>query len=284
LDTIRIATRTSALARWQAARVAEMLRAATGVDTELVSVTTSGDAHTEVAIHELGGTGVFVKEVQQAVIEGVADIAVHSAKDLPSETPPELVLACVPERGDPRDALVGNTVASLPLGATVATGSVRRRVQLYALRPDLGFAELRGNIATRLERAAGFDAIVVATAALDRLGLRDRATEVLDSERMLPQVGQGALAVECGAGDATTQALLARIDDAGAHRCVRAERAFLRGVGGGCDLPVGALASIEGGDLVLTGLLADGLGVPHRASERGGDPETLGALVAAALR
>ncbi len=162
-------------------------------------------ALTDVPIHAIGGTGVFAKEVQQTVLDGRADVAVHSAKDLPaSDNPDGLMIAAVPERADPRDALVGSTLAALPAGARVATGSVRRRAQLVSLRPDLTFAELRGNIATRLARAADYDAIVVAAAALVRLGLDERADELLEPSVMLPQVGQGALAVECRADDAAT--------------------------------------------------------------------------------
>ena len=176
MQPLRVATRGSALARWQAERVVTLL----GGDAELVIITTTGDTRNDTPIHSMGGTGVFVKEVQQAVLDGRADIAVHSAKDLPASAAPEgLVFAAVPERADPRDALVGSTLDALPAGALIGTGSVRRRAQLAALRPDLTFAELRGNIPTRLEKAAGFDAIVVAVAALDRLGLRrpgDRRT------------------------------------------------------------------------------------------------------------
>ncbi len=185
---LRVATRGSELARWQAHRVATLL----GDDTELVVVSTTGDQRTDVPIHAVGGTGIFVKEVQQAVLDGRADVAVHSAKDLPaSDNPDGLVIAAVPERADPRDALVGSTLAALPAGARVATGSVRRRAQLAALRPDLTFAELRGNIATRLARAADYDAVVVAAAALVRLGLDDRADELLDPSVHAPAGGAG---------------------------------------------------------------------------------------------
>ncbi len=225
---LRVATRGSELARWQAARVATLL----GDDVELVIVTTSGDSRTDVPIHAVGGTGIFVKEVQQAVLDGRADLAVHSAKDLPASGAPDgIVLVAVPERADPRDALVGSTLAALPAGARIGTGSVRRRVQLAALRPDLTFAELRGNVPTRLERAVDFDAVVVAAAALERLGHAERATELLEPSVMLPQVGQGALAVECRTDDAETRERLAAIDDTRAHAAVGAERAFLARAG-----------------------------------------------------
>src|SRR3954454_24670057 len=191
---LRAATRGSALARWQTDHVAGLL----GADVDVVVVETTGDRRTDVAIHEMGGQGVFVKEVQAAVLDGRADIAVHSAKDLPSAPAPGLVLAAVPERDDARDALVGMGLAQLGPGARVATWSVRRRAQLAWMRPDLTFVGLRGNIGTRLERAgtAGIDAVVVAFAALQRLGWADRATEVLSPSTVLPQVAQGALAIE----------------------------------------------------------------------------------------
>ncbi len=249
-----------------------------GGDAELVVVETTGDRRADTPIHEMGGTGVFVKEVQQAVLDGRADIAVHSAKDLPSEQTPGLVIAAVPERGDPRDALVGSTLADLPNGAVVATGSVRRRAQLAALRADVIFADLRGNMETRLAKAAGFDAIVVAAAAFDRLGLEDHITERLATSVMLPQVAQGALAVECRDDDAATRERLATIDDHDAHRAVIAERAFLAELGGGCDQPVGALAHItDDGGVEIEGLLAslDGRAVVRRAIT-GSDPEAAG--------
>lgn len=280
---MRVATRGSALARWQADRVISLLgRDAGAGDAELVLVETTGDRRADTPIHEMGGTGVFVKEVQQAVLDGRADIAVHSAKDLPSEDAPGLVLAAIPERADPRDALVGAKLDELPTGAVVATGSVRRRAQLAALRPDLGFAELRGNIDTRLAKADAFEAIIVAAAALDRLGRADRIAERLEPSIMLPQVAQGALAAECRVDDEPTLAALRAIDDADARRAVDAERAFLTELGGGCNLPCGALAGVVGNgvagsemeatveiDVVLASL--DGL-VVLRATATDADP------------
>ena len=233
----------------------------------------------------MGGTGVFVKEVQEAVLDGRADLAVHSAKDLPaSDTPVGLVLAAVPERIDPRDVLVGASLEALPSGARVATGSVRRRAQLAALRPDLTFAELRGNVPTRVARAAEFDAIVVAAAALARLGLDDRVDEYLEPTVMVPQVAQGALAVECRADDDDTRSRLAAIDDTTAHATVNAERAFLAELGGGCDLPCGALAHVDGDDVVVDALLASGDGhVVLRTSARDRDPVRAGRAAAEEL-
>ncbi len=244
---LRLATRGSPLARWQANHVADLLRSVEpDLEIELVLVQTTGDVRADVALHALGGRGVFVKEVQQAVLDGRADVTVHSAKDLPSQPADGLVIAAVPERGDPRDALVGAALVELPHGATVATGSVRRRAQLRQLRPDLTFAELRGNIATRLERIPPDGAIVVALAALDRLGLRERAAEVMAVERMCPQVAQGALASECRAGDAATATLLARIEHVPSRFAVDAERGFLAAFGGGCDVPAAAHATADG--------------------------------------
>ena len=276
---LRIATRASPLARWQAERVATLL----GEACEVVAVESLGDRVQDRPIHELGGQGVFVKEVQAAVQRGDADLAVHSAKDLPSGPSPDgLVLACVPERADVRDCLVGSTLGDLAPGAKVATGSVRRRAQLAALRPDLAFVELRGNMATRLAKVPPGGAVVAAAAALQRLGWADRITQLLDPEVLLPQVAQGALAVECRADDADAVARLARIEDPVARRRVDAERAFLARLGGGCDLPVGALATdLGGGRLRLEGLLADP--EPTRAAAEGDDPPALGRAVADAL-
>jgi hydroxymethylbilane synthase len=281
MPQLRVATRGSALARWQAERVVELL----AVQAEYVIVSTKGDERRDVPIHAMGGTGVFVKEVEQTVLDGHADIAVHSAKDLPSATAPGLVLAAFPERGDARDALVGLRVDVLPTGGCVGTGSVRRRAQLAALRPDLGFAELRGNIPTRLEKAAGFDAVVLAAAALDRLGLGDRIAERLDPSVVLPQVAQGALAVECRADDEETRELLAGIDDPGVRTAVTAERAYLGALGGGCNLPCGALAETgPAGTVSLEALLAslDGR-ITLRVRVDGDDPVAVGVEAARRL-
>ena len=245
---IRAATRGSPLARWQTEHVAALLRAVDPtIEVEPVVVTTTADRRLDVPIAQMGGKGVFVKEVQAAVLDGRADIAVHSAKDLPSTTHPDLQIAAVPERGDPRDALVGAALADLRSGAHVATGSARRLAQLAHTRPGLVFSPLRGSIATRLEKAADFDAIVVAYAALVRLGIPERATEVLDPDVMLPQVGQGALAVECRADD-DLAGVLRLVEHAPSRRAVDAERAFLAELGGDCDLPAGAYAVLVGDD------------------------------------
>lgn len=236
------------MAIWQATHVADRLRGAhPGLEVELVRTDTVGDRRLDVPISEIGGKGVFATEVQRLVLDGTADAAVHSAKDLPAVTGEGLVLACVPERGDPRDALVGSTLDGLAPGAVVATGSQRRRVQLATLRPDLTFVELRGNMATRLGKVPEGGAIVVAAVALERLGLADRIDEVLAADLLIPQVGQAALAVEARAGDDTTATLLAAVEHGPSRIRVDAERAFLAELGGDCDLPAGAHATLVAG-------------------------------------
>lgn len=288
---VRLATRGSPLARWQAERVAELLQAS-GVETALVVVETEGDRRTDVPLHSIGGQGVFVKEVQAALVRGDADAAVHSAKDLPAAGElqvPGLTLAAFPERADPRDLLVGATLDTLGSGARVATGSARRRVQLANLRPDLLFTDLRGNLATRLAVAGSGDvaAVVVAAAGVDRLGWTAAVgveTEILDPMVMLPQVGQGVLAVECREDDRRLLSALSRIDDESVRRAVTAERAYLAELGGGCTLPVGAHATLTGGEagaITLTGMMGSEDGrmvLRHTAS--GDDPDKLGRSVA----
>ncbi len=279
---IRAATRGSPLARWQAQHVADLLTAAGADAVDLVIVETTGDLDRTTPLEQLGGQGVFVKEVQAAVLDGRADVAVHSAKDLPAATPEGLVLAAVPGRGDPRDALVGARWADLPEGATVATGSIRRRAHLAHRRPDLRFAGLRGNIATRLAKAVEFDAVVVAMAALDRLGLASDVVDPLDPDVLLPQVGQGALALECRTDDDATLELLARIEDPDARRAVDAERGFLAELGAGCDLPIAAHATVRpDGAVELTAALSSSDGDVLLVDGRSGnDPEALGRAAA----
>lgn len=251
------------------------------VEVSLVVVETSGDRRLDVPISEIGGQGVFVKEVQAAVLDGRADVAVHSAKDLPSLAADGLVIGAVPLRGDPRDAMVGSVLADLPAGATVATGSVRRRAQLSWVRPDLTFTNLRGNIGTRLEKVPPGGAVVVAAAALSRLGLLDRAAEVLDEWVMLPQVGQGSLAVECREGDSEILEVLSSIEHAPTRLALECERGFLARLGGGCDLPVGAYARLDGDEVVVEGMLASADGrVMLRSGRRARMEATAGRGVA----
>jgi hydroxymethylbilane synthase len=282
---LRLATRGSPLARRQSELVANRLREI-DVAVELVIVETLGDAKRDVPMSELAGQGVFTTEVDRAVLEDRADVAVHSAKDLPSSLPATgLTIAAVPERGDPRDALVGRSLEDLAPGSTVATGSPRRRVQLSNIRPDLAFKDLRGNIATRLERVPPDGSVVVALAALDRLSLGSHAVEVLPISVMLPQVGQAAIALRCRSDDERTVSLLSQIDDGPAHVALRAERAFLARLGGGCDAPVGAYATVdEAGVVYLEAMLAslDGhIVIRRRAS--GEDPERTGTELAVSM-
>lgn len=284
---VRLATRGSPLALAQAELVAGLLEAAdVSVRTERVIVHTEGDRRHDEELDRIGGQGVFVKEVQAAVLEGRADVAVHSAKDLPPRTPDGLVLLAVPPRADPRDALVGATLEELVPGAVVATGSPRRRAQLANLRPDLGFVGLRGNMATRLDRVGDgtVAAVVAAAAALDRLGWGSRVAQRLSPSECLPQVGQGALALECRDDDRSCRELLAAVDDRDAHRALDAERAFLRALGAGCTVPAGALAHTVGEIVELHGMLATGDGrVVVRSRLTGPEPAAVGEELARVL-
>jgi len=254
-----IATRSSPLARWQAEAVAKRL-ALSAIDVEFLIVTTEGDQDQTRQIQEMAGRGVFVKEVQMAVLEGQADLAVHSAKDLMSSPTAGLNLAAFLERGDPRDALIGMNLRQLPQGARIATGSARRQAQLAHVRPDLKFTGLRGNVETRIAVAEqeDVDAVVVAMAALQRLELTNSVAEVLSVEEMVPQVGQGAIAVECRDDDPTIHEQLLGISDEPTRRCVETERAYLAQLGGGCELPVGAYAYLEEGIIQLDAVLPQG--------------------------
>ncbi len=239
--TIRIATRGSAQAVAQAEHVAEMLRRE-GFVSELVLIETHGDRTqaTNVALHTIGGQGVFVKEVQMAVLDGRADIAVHSAKDLPTAQQEGLVIGAYTKRRSAADALIGRSLVELSAGATVATGSVRRQAQLHRARPDLAFIELRGNIHTRLGKVPAGGAIVMAVAALEVLGLTQQIAEILDPAEFVPAVGQGCVAVECRRRDRRLHDALEAIDHQPTRVEVSIERAFLAELGSGCSLPVGA--------------------------------------------
>ena len=255
------------------------LLAGHGVDAELVVIETEGDIDRSRPIWELSGRGVFVKEVQAAVLDGRADVAVHRAKDMMSTPTPGLTMVGCLQRGDVRDALVGTAFDDLQAGATVATGSVRRRAQLAHLRPDLRFVGVRGNMGARIAAAdrADVDAVVVAAVALERLGLDSSISAYLEADQVVPQVGQGAVAVEARADDDRTTASLRAIIDGDTTRCVSSERSYLAELGGGCDLPVGAHAVIDGDDIELTVVLGslDGR-VMLRITERGLDGEALG--------
>ncbi|MEV7187792.1 hydroxymethylbilane synthase [Kitasatospora sp. NPDC093102] len=248
---LRLGTRRSRLALAQSGQVAERIRQLTGRPVELVEITTVGDLSRE-ALTQIGGTGVFVSALRDALLAGRIDLAVHSLKDLPTASPSDLVLAAVPEREDPRDVLVargGLTFERLPDGARVGTGSPRRMCQLAAWARELGhrveLVPIRGNIDTRLGYVSGgeLDAVVLAAAGLTRLGRSDAVTEVLPTDRLLPAPGQGALAVECSAGNEELAAQLARLDDPATRLAVAAERALLAALEAGCSAPVGAIAT-----------------------------------------
>ncbi len=255
--TIRLGTRASALARWQAEWVASRLKQL-GVTVELVPITTIGDREQRGPIGSLGSQGVFTKEIQRALLEDRIDLAVHSLKDLPTDPVDGLCLAAVPERETVRDALIcrGATgLADLPEGARIGSGSMRRQSQLLHHRPDLQLADIRGNVDTRLAKLddGQYDAIVLAEAGLKRLGLAERITELVDSEIMLPAVGQGALGLETRVDDDATRAALAALDHPESHVAVVAERAMLAALQGGCLAPIAAWARFEGDKIGLTG-------------------------------
>ncbi len=260
--TLRLGTRASALARTQSQAVADALTAAGGVPVELVHISTAGD-RSAAAIAQLGGTGVFVTAIRQALLEGTVDVAVHSYKDLPTAPEPGLVIAAVPPREDPRDALVARdrlTLGELPAGARVGTGAPRRMAQLRALGLGLEVVPIRGNVDSRMARVVpgDLDAVVLARAGLARLGRLDAVTETLDPLQVLPAPAQGALAVECRAGDERTLQLIAALDDPGTRAAVLAERTTLAALEAGCSAPVAAHAELAEGD--------DGLELYLRAS------------------
>jgi hydroxymethylbilane synthase len=286
MSTLRLATRRSPLALVQATFVQERL-ATLGVASELVQIDTQGDKRRDVTLEEIGGQGVFAVEIQSAVLRGEADVAVHSAKDLPSFSPDGLSLSCVPQRLDAADVLIGRSLAGLGPGATVATGSPRRRALLLERRPDLRVVGLRGNMATRFAKAGhdGIDAVVAAAAALERLGQRALASERLDTEWFVPQVGQGSLALEVRDDDVATTAHPAQINDEAAFTALRAERAFLRELGAGCSVPAGAYATSRGDVVTVSGVMLSADGSHSvRASVDGIDAEALGRELAVTLR
>ncbi len=281
---VRVATRRSALARWQAHHVSSLLRAREpGLEVALHEVVTRGDKLLDVALARVGGKGLFVKEIEEALLSGEADLAVHSMKDLPAVLAPGLGLAAVPARADPRDALCApryRTLAALPEGARVGTSSLRRSAQLLAVRPDLRLELVRGNVETRLRKAeeeGGLDAVVLAHAGLLRLGLAAHATHVFSPEEMLPAVGQGALALEVRDEDGAMLARVAPLDDPSSRACVQAERALLRRLEGGCQVPIAAHATL---DRAGPRPEAGGRPAAEEAATLGGAELTLRALVA----
>lgn len=297
MSVIRIATRTSRLALWQAEHVAARLRSAhRGLDVELCPMRTEGDRLLDAPLARVGGKGLFVKQLETALLEHGADIAVHSLKDMPVTLPAGLEMPVMLEREDPRDALVlaggppggAPTLDALPLGARVGTSSLRRRCQLMALRPDLEIVPLRGGVDTRLRHLdeGRYDAIVLACAGLKRLGLEARISQAIDPEQFIPAVGQGVITVECRRGDDDTRALIAALDDPTSAMRVHAERALNAGLQGGCQVPIAAHATVHGNALAMNALVAspDGATVLRESGTCAlGDGGALGAQLAGRL-
>ena len=250
---LRIGTRGSMLAKWQAESVRKKLFAASGMEAEIVIIKTSGDKMQQAPLTQIGGKGIFIKELEEALLEESIDLAVHSVKDVPTDIPSRLMFPAVCRRDDVRDCLVGSTLANLRQGARVGTSSLRRQAQLRRLRPDLDLRDLRGNVDTRLRKVESgeYEAVMVAKAGLDRLGLGQRISEVLSPEVCMPAVGQGAIAVECRLKDTEAGDLLAPLDDAETRTAIIAERALLSVLQGGCQVPMGAWARIERSELLL---------------------------------
>jgi hydroxymethylbilane synthase len=287
---IRIATRQSALALWQAEHVAALLRAAhPGIDVELVPMTTRGDRILDRPLAEIGGKGLFLKELEVAMLERRADIAVHSYKDVPMDVEPEFTIGAVLERADPADAFVSVNHArldQLPEHAHVGTSSLRRQAQLRAVRPDLTIGDLRGNVNTRLAKldAGDYDAIILACAGLERLGLQSRIRSKLLAPDWLPAAAQGAIAVEHRIGDSHVAELLKPLHDPATARCVDAERAMTRALQGNCEVPIAAFCIETDAGLHLEGLVGGAAtGELVRANAAGIDPESIGKHVAGKL-
>lgn len=256
MKALRIGTRGSALALWQAKSISAALRERAGVETEIVIIKTSGDKFQQTSFSQIGGKGVFIKELEDALLDKGIDLAVHSMKDVPTEMPNGLTIAAIGKREDVRDALLsssGATLETLPRAARVGTSSLRRQSQLLHARPDLQVLELRGNVDTRIAKLSrgDYDAIVLAKAGLDRLGLSAQISQVLPHTVSLPAAGQGAIGIEARAADAATLHLLAALEDVETRNAVSAERAALAALGGGCQVPIGAWGRVENGRLAL---------------------------------
>jgi len=285
---LRIGSRGSQLAVWQANHVAELLRKR-GHEVSIEIIKTTGDKITEVALSKVGTKGMFTKEIEEALAERRIDLAVHSLKDLPTELSPEFMLGAILPREDARDAFVSQkheAFGMLPEGARVGTSSLRREAQLRAVRSDLDVVPLRGNVDTRLRKLEGgeFDAIILAAAGLKRLGREEMLRELLPLDEMCPAAGQGALAIEVRTGDASTTHAISFVDDAASRAATSCERALLNGLGGGCQVPIGAHAEFSGEQLVLTAVVAspDGRRV-LRERQLDKDPQKLGRAVAREL-
>jgi len=287
---LRIATRKSQLALWQAEHVAALLREAhPGLQIELVPLLTQGDRIQDRSLAAIGGKGLFIKELEVAIEDLRADIAVHSMKDVPADLPHGLTIGAVLKRADPRDALATTSgiarLEDLPRGAIVGTSSLRRQAQLCALRPDLSIQSLRGNVDTRIRKldAGGMDAIVLACAGLDRLGLESRITARLDPKVCLPAVTQGVIGIECRSNDVHTAGLLQALEDAATRKVMDAERAFAARLGGSCQSPIAAYAELDADRITLRGLVAEPDGsrlLRDTESGSAGNPAALGRQLA----
>jgi hydroxymethylbilane synthase len=275
LRPLRIGTRGSLLAKWQAESIRKRLFAATGIEPEIVIIKTAGDKMLHAPVAQIGSKGIFIKELEEALLEETIDLAVHSVKDIPTDIPSRLMFPAVCKRDDVRDCLVGSTLANLRHGARVGTGSLRRQAQLRRLRPDLDLRALRGNVDTRLRKVQSgeYQAVVVSKAGLDRLGLSQRISEVLSPEACMPAVGQGAIAVECRLNDKEAEELLAPLDDAETRAAVIAERALLGALHGGCQVPMGAWARVERGELLMDACVCSVDGVQCVRQHAAGQPE-----------
>ncbi len=268
MRALRIGTRGSMLAKWQAESVRKQLLAATGIDAEIVIIKTAGDKLQLAPLTEIGGKGIFIKELEEALLDESIDLAVHSVKDIPTDTPTRLCFPAVCKRADVRDCLVsanGVSLANLRQGARVGTGSLRRQAQLLHIRPDLDFRDLRGNVDTRLRKvdSGEYEAILLAKAGLDRLGLSQRIAETLSPEVCLPAVGQGAIAVEARLKDAEVASIVGALDDAETRTAIIAERALLAAMQGGCQVPLGAWARMERGELLMEAVVCSVDGVQY---------------------
>ena len=291
-QTIRIATRKSPLALWQAEHVAaELKKAHPGIEIEILGMTTQGDKILDTPLAKIGGKGLFIKELEQGLLSDQADIAVHSMKDVPVELPEGLHLAVIMQREDPRDAFVSSrfkTIDELPQGACVGTSSLRRQSQLAELRPDLQIKSLRGNVNTRLRKLdeGEYDAIILAAAGLIRLGFQDRITAFIGAERSLPAIGQGAVGIECRTDDERVNRLIAPLHHPETAACVLAERAMNQRLNGGCQVPIAGYAMLESGHLWLRGLVGEPDGSRIIRGEVEGTPaeaEAMGQGLAAQL-
>jgi len=280
LRILRIGTRGSLLAKWQAESIRKRLFAATGVEAEIVIIKTAGDKMQQAPLTQIGGKGIFIKELEEELLDETIDLAVHSVKDIPTDTPSRLMFPAVCRRDDVRDCLVGSTLASLRQGARVGTSSLRRQAQVLHIRPDLDFRDLRGNVDTRLRKVESgeYDAILLAKAGLDRLGVSQRIAEVLSPEVCMPAVGQGAIAVECRLKDTETADILAPLDDAETRTAIIAERALLAALQGGCQVPLGAWARIERDELVLEACVCSEDGVQYVKQRATAPPDLAAAL------